>query len=50
MFLCSCMPLCCDAVCSFMQLDRFDDFFAAYGQRCILLYYQEAPTPVAGVC
>jgi dynein heavy chain len=28
------------------QLDYFDDFFAAHGRRCILLYYQEAQTPV----
>lgn len=34
--------------CSFFsQLNYFDDFFAAHGRRCILLYYQEAETPVA---
>lgn len=29
-------------------MDRFDDFFAAHGLRCILLYYQEADVPVTG--
>jgi dynein heavy chain len=28
------------------QLDKFDDFFCAHGQRCILLYYQAADTPL----
>ena len=32
----------------FIQLDKFDDFFAAHGLRCLLLYYQEADTPTTG--
>lgn len=30
-------------------MDSFEDFFAVHGQRCILLYYQEADVPVTGL-